>query len=164
MQVSDFPTILKADFGRFRPFSGLFRPYRQYRPPADTSWYGRYGRYGPILAESARFGANRSRFGTNRSASARIRGKKNPDAVRRAGNRVGRRVPRRAASNAGAAPLVPRPCFLAYHVSITFFRWLFLFLSHLILCWPIGLLLWLTWCLLLWLTWYTISWPFHFNI
>ena len=51
----------------------MFRPYRS---PADID---RYGRYGPILAESARFGANRSRFGTNRSrfganraASARI--------------------------------------------------------------------------------------------
>ena len=58
-----------ACFGLIRPISGLFRPYRQYRPPADTS---RYGRYGPILAESARFGANRSRFGTNRAALARI--------------------------------------------------------------------------------------------
>ena len=63
MQVSDFPAILKADFGLFR----------QYRPPADTC---RYGRYGPILAESTRFGANRSRFGTNRAESARIREKK----------------------------------------------------------------------------------------
>ena len=83
-----------ADFGRFRPFFGLFRPYR---PPADTT---RYGQYSPILAESARFDVNRSRFGTNRAASARIepsrcesekkKKKKNADAVRRAGNRVGR--------------------------------------------------------------------------
>ena len=35
------------------------------------------------------------------------------DADGLAGNRVGCRVPRRAASDAGAAPLVPRPCFLA---------------------------------------------------
>ena len=124
MQVSALTAIFKADFGRFRPFFGLFRPYR---PPADTT---RYGRYGPILAESAQFSANRSRFGTNRAASARIephrressrvganlrkkKKKKNVDAVRRAGNRVERRVPRRAASDVGAAPLVPRPCFLA---------------------------------------------------
>ena len=73
MQVSDFTAILKADFGLFPACFGLFRPYRQYRPPADTS---RYGRYGPMLAESARFGANRSRFGTNRAESARIREKK----------------------------------------------------------------------------------------
>ena len=69
MQISDFTAILKADFGRFRPVSGLFRPYRQYRPPADKT---QYGRYGLILAESAQFGANRSRFGTNRAASERI--------------------------------------------------------------------------------------------
>ena len=49
--------------GRFRPFSDL------YRPPADTT---RNGRYGPILAESARFGANWNRFGTNWAASAWI--------------------------------------------------------------------------------------------
>ena len=116
MQVSALTAIFKADFGRFRPFFGLFRPYR---PPADTS---RYGRYGPILAESVRFGANRSRFGTNRATSARIeqsrresekkKKKKKADAVRRAGNRIGRRVPHRATSDAGAAPLVPHPCFL----------------------------------------------------
>ena len=50
-------------FGRFRnvlAVSGLFRPYW---PAADTT---RYGRYGPILAESAR-------FGMNRAASARIK-------------------------------------------------------------------------------------------
>ena len=57
---------ISAVSGMFRPFSGLFRPYQ---PPADMT---RYGRYGPILAESARFGANRSRFNTNRAASARI--------------------------------------------------------------------------------------------
>ena len=116
MQVSAFLAVFKADFGRFwrvQPFSGLFRPYRL---PADTT---RYGRYGLILAESARFGANRSRFGTNWAASARIepsrreseKKKKNADAVRRAGNRV----PHRAASDAGAAPLVPRLCFLDHY-------------------------------------------------
>ena len=41
-QVSAFPAIFKADFGRFRPVSAA----------------GRYGRYGLILAESAQFGAN----------------------------------------------------------------------------------------------------------
>ena len=66
MQVSDFPAIFKADFGIFRPFSSLSRLYR---PPADTT---RYGRYGCILAKSARFGADWSRFGTNWAASARI--------------------------------------------------------------------------------------------
>ena len=40
--------------------------------------------------------------------------KKNADADRRASNRVKRHVPRRVVSDAGAAPLVPRPCFLAH--------------------------------------------------
>ena len=84
-QVSAFPAIFKADFGRFRPVSAA----------------GRYGRYGLILAESAQFGAN-----------PRKKKKKNADADRRTGNCIGRRVPRRATSDAGAAPLVPRPCFL----------------------------------------------------
>ena len=66
MQVSAFPAIFKADFGRFRRVSAFFRPFR---PLADTT---RYGRYGSILAESARFDANRSRFGTNQAASVRI--------------------------------------------------------------------------------------------
>ena len=56
-QVSAFPAIFKADFGRFRPVSAA-------------------GRYGPILAESTRFGVNRSGFGTNRAESARNREKK----------------------------------------------------------------------------------------
>ena len=109
MQVLAFPAIFKADFSRFRPISA--------KSAADKS---RYGRYGSILAESARFGANQSRFGTNRAASARIepswreseKKKKKPDAVRRAGNCIGRRVPRRTVLDAGAAPLVSRPCFL----------------------------------------------------
>ena len=95
-QVSAFPAIFKADFGRFRPVSAA-------------------GRYGPILAESTRFGVNRSGFGTNRAESARNREKKKKntaDADQRPGNRVVRRVPRHAMLDAGAAPLVPRPCFL----------------------------------------------------
>ena len=53
MQVSAFPAIFKADFGRFRPVSAG-------------------GRYDPILAESAQFGANWSQFGMNRAASVQI--------------------------------------------------------------------------------------------
>ena len=63
MQVSDFPAKFKADFCRFRRISAVFRP---------ISVVSAAGRYDPILAESARFDANRSRFGTNRAASARI--------------------------------------------------------------------------------------------
>ena len=68
-QVSTFPAIFKADFGRFWHVSAVSDLFRPYRSLADMT---QYGRYGPILAESARFGANRSRFGTNRAASVRI--------------------------------------------------------------------------------------------
>ena len=107
MQVSALTAIFKADFGRFRPVPAVFRPYR---PPADTT---RYGRYGPIFVESVRFDANRSRFGTNRAASARIepsrresekkKKKKKVDAVQRAGNRVGR-----GCGTSGAASVLSR--------------------------------------------------------
>ena len=50
----------------------------------------------------------------NRAASARIREKKNADTNRRTGNHVRRRVLRRAALDAGVAPLVPHSCFLRY--------------------------------------------------
>ena len=89
-----FSAIFKVDFGRF--------------------WHVSAGRYGSILAKSARFDVNRSRFSTNRAKSAWIREKKkNADADRRAGNCVGCRILRRAALDAGAAPLVPRSSFLA---------------------------------------------------
>ena len=117
MQVSDFPAILKADFGRFRPVSAVFRPVSAVSAADRYTRYARYGRYGPILAESARFGTNRAasaRIEPSRRESEKKKKKKNADAVRRAGNRVGRRVLRRAASDAGAAPLVPRPCFLDF--------------------------------------------------
>ena len=116
MQVSDFPAILKADFGRFLACFGRF--------PACFDRIGSIGRR-PIrtdMADMARFWPNQpdsvqieadsARIEPHRRESEEKKKKKNPDAVRRAGNRVGRRVPRRAASNAGAAPLVPRPCFL----------------------------------------------------
>ena len=118
MQVSDFIAILKADFGRFRPVSADFRPVSVVSAVSAAGRYVRYGRYGPILAESARFGANRSRFGTNRAASARIEPcrreseKKKKKKKPRRGPTRGQQ--RRAASDAGAAPLVPRPCFLAF--------------------------------------------------
>ena len=107
-----------------RPISAVSGKFRPYCPLADTT---QNGRYGLILAELARFSSNRSRFGTNWAASARIepsrceseeKKKKNLDADRRAGNRVGRRVPRRATSDAGAAPLVLHPCFLGIQLDV----------------------------------------------
>ena len=69
-------TKKKKEEGKFRlfrpystPISAVFGIFRPYRPLADIT---QYAKYGPILAESARFGVNWSRFGTNRAASARI--------------------------------------------------------------------------------------------
>ena len=110
--------------GRFRPFpacSGRFSAYfgrigrRSIRPDmADTA------RFWPNQPDSARIEADSARIEPHRRESSRVganprKKKKIADAVRRAGNRVGRRVPRRAASDAGAAPLVPRLCFLSHH-------------------------------------------------
>ena len=49
-----FEVRILAVLARFKVDFGLFRPYRPFRSPADMT------RYGPILAESARFGANQS--------------------------------------------------------------------------------------------------------
>ena len=71
-QVSAFPAIFKADFGRFRQVSAVSDLFRPYRPPADTT---QYGRYCPILAESAQFGANRvasARIEPHRRESSRV--------------------------------------------------------------------------------------------
>ena len=121
MQVSALTAIFKADFGRFRLVPAVFRPI------SAVSAAGRYepiwpirpdfGRISPIRRESKPIRHESSRIDANRAESARIREKKkkNADADRRAGNCVGRRVPRRAATDVGAAPLVPRPCFLDWH-------------------------------------------------
>ena len=52
MGISAVPARFKADFGLFWPFRLL----------ANTTSYGQYG---PILAESAQFGANQSQVGAN---------------------------------------------------------------------------------------------------
>ena len=74
VRISDFPARFKADFG-------LFWLYRPYRSSADTT---RYCRYGPILAESARFGANRAasaQIESSWSESEKKNKKKNSDAA-----------------------------------------------------------------------------------
>ena len=104
--------------GRFRPFPACFGRFSAYfgRPDmADTA------RFWPNQLGSARIEANSTRIEPHWSESSRVganlRKKKNADADRRAGNRVRRRVPHRVASDTGAAPLVPRSCFLAYESS-----------------------------------------------
>ena len=52
-----FEVRILAVLARFKVDFSLFRPYRLFRSSADMT---RYDRYSPILAESARFGANQS--------------------------------------------------------------------------------------------------------
>ena len=96
MQVSAFPAIFKAGFGRFPTCIGR-RPIRP--EMADTA------RFWPNQPGSARIEIDLARIEPHQRESSRVganswkkKKKKNADAVRRAGNRVGRRVPRRVAS------------------------------------------------------------------
>ena len=85
------PTRFKADFDHFG-----HRPIRT--DMADTA------QFWPNQPSSARIGANRAK-------SVRIREKKNYTPHRCVGNRVRCHVPRRAASDSGAAPSQLRLCF-----------------------------------------------------
>ena len=83
MQVSDFPTILKADFGRFRPVPAVFRPISAVSAVAaagryDPIWLIQpdFGRISPVRRESKPIRHESSRIGANRAESARIREKK----------------------------------------------------------------------------------------
>ena len=88
---------VSADTGRFRPIL------------ADT------GRFRPILADIGRYRPIQARVGPNRLASVKTtwdpRGPTWLDTAGRAGSDVPCASPRPAASDAGAAPPVPRPCF-----------------------------------------------------
>ena len=74
----------KASFGFFGHIQGQFRPF--------SACFGRIGRrpIRPDMADTARFWPNQSGSTRIEADSARIRGKKNADAVRHAGNRIGR--------------------------------------------------------------------------
>ena len=97
MQVSAFTSIFKADFGRFRLVPAVFRLVSAVSAAGryDPRWPIRanFGRISPIWRKSKPIGHESSRIGANQAESARIREKKkkkNADAVRRVGNRVGR--------------------------------------------------------------------------
>ena len=118
-QVSAFPAIFKVDFGRFRHVSAIFRPVSAVSATGryDLIWPIRpdFGRISPVRRKSKPIQHESSRIGANRVESVRIREKKNKkkknaNAVRHAGNHVGRHVTHLTASDAGAAPLVPCPC------------------------------------------------------
>ena len=94
MGISTTPARFNADFGLFWPFRSLVNTIQ-------------YGQYGPILAESIRFGVNRSQVNVNPREKKK---KKSSDAA------PTRRRPHqtpRLASDLGAASSQPRPCFLA---------------------------------------------------
>ena len=98
MQVSAFLAIFKAGFGRFPTCIGR----RPIRPD--------FGRISPVRCELKSIRHELSRIGVNRVELAQIRGKKKKKKKRRRGPTRGQPRP---ASDAGAAPLVPCPCFLA---------------------------------------------------
>ena len=102
MQVSAFLAIFKADFGVFRPVSAVFRPVSvvgRY----DSIWLIRpdFGRINPVQRESKPIRHESSRIGAN------PRKKKKKTQTRSDARAI--------ASDAGAAPLVPRLCFLGHH-------------------------------------------------
>ena len=78
----------------------------RFRSPANTT---RFGLYGPILVESAQFGTNRCKSKPSQCKSEEKK-KKAQTRHQRAGNRVGRRTPRQAASDSSAAPSQPCQC------------------------------------------------------
>ena len=96
-QVSAVPAIFKAVSGMFRPFPACFSRigYQPIRPNmVDTA------RFWPNQPSSARIEANSARIEPHRCKSSRVgvnlrKKKKKADTDRHAGNRIGRRVPRR---------------------------------------------------------------------
>ena len=99
--------------GRFSAVSGIFRPFlacfgrRPIRPNmANTA------RFWPNQPGSARIEANLARIEPCRRESSQVG--TNPRKKKKAQTRTDARA---TASNAGAAPLVPRPCFLEEHKS-----------------------------------------------
>ena len=75
-----FKVGILATSARFKADFGLFSRFNLFRTPADMT---QYGRYGPILTESAQFGPNQSRVSANQAKSARIWGKKKKKAQMR---------------------------------------------------------------------------------
>ena len=99
---------------RSAPFIFLFFYFFEFRPELAVS--ADMADSGPSRPDSGRIISSRSRVGLRRRESAKItwnpRGTTRRDAVGRSGSGVPCATLRPAASDAGAAPLVPRPCFL----------------------------------------------------
>ena len=122
--------------GWFRLVSAVFRPVSAVSAvsaagryvPIRPIWPIRpdFGWISPIRRESKPIWHESSRIGANRAESARIREKKKKKKKKpRRGPTRGqpRRTPR-PASDAGAAPLVPRPCILDFErVYTLYYSW-----------------------------------------
>ena len=118
MQVSAFPAIFKADFGRFRRVSACSGRF--------SACFNRIGRWPirPDMADTTRFWPNQPGSARIETDSARI------ELHRHESSRVGanprkkktqtRSDARATASDAGAAPLVPRSCFLGKNANTKF--------------------------------------------
>ena len=116
MQVSDFTAILKADFGRFRPVSAVFRPVSTVSAVLAAGRYVPiwpirldFGRISPIRRESKPIRHESSCIGANRAESARIREKKKKKNKPRRGPTRGqpRRTPRPASRRVGRGCSTP---------------------------------------------------------
>ena len=105
--------------GRFRPFLACFS---HFWPISAESAVGRYdllwpirpnfGRISPVRWESKPIWHESSQVDTNRAELARIWDKQKKKKMQTRTNAQA------SASDAGAAPLVPRPCFLGSKLSI----------------------------------------------
>ena len=106
-QVSAFPVIFKANFGRFRHVSAVSARGRY-----DQIWPIRldFGRISPVWRESKPIRYESSRIGTNQAELARIREREREKKKKNAQTRTDVRA---TASDVGAASLMPRSCFLA---------------------------------------------------
>ena len=122
MQVSDFPAKFKADFCRFRRISAVFRPISVVSAAGryDPIWpiWPNSGRISPVWHESKPIRHELSLVEANRAASARIKPsqreskKKKEKSSDTAPTRGQPRWTLCPASDLGAAPSQPRPCFL----------------------------------------------------
>ena len=121
MQVSALTAIFKADFGRFRPVQAVFRPISAVSAAGrfNPIWPIRpdFGRISPIRRESKPIRHESSRIGANGAESARIKPSRRESEKKKKKKTQTRSDARATASDAGAAPLVPRPCFLAQTLS-----------------------------------------------
>ena len=109
MQVSDFPAILKADFGRFPACFGRIGSIGRRPIRADMADLARFW---PNQPDSARIEADSARIEPHQRESSRVGANPRKKKKKKKKKTQTRSDARATASDAGAAPLVPRPCIL----------------------------------------------------